>query len=265
MSTVTVIEAAARPPDPDRRGRAAPPRGVSRRLDLEDPLPRGRGAAEPAADTRRLPAVQRARRRAAGDDPAAAARRVPAAARDPRRAADPGGGRAEAAQAGGAGGAGRPDRLRGALPPRRRQAELARSWRSSACSPPSAAGADKRYPETDADIAIVCAQLTRFGVDARHLRTFRTATDRQASLLEQLIAPALRSRNAERRAAGLSDLQALTDLAQELAGLLLWREVREIAADDGDRPADAIREVEDFPTPGVGFKDITPLLADPKR
>ncbi|HEY4348440.1 MAG TPA: adenine phosphoribosyltransferase [Gaiellaceae bacterium] len=25
-----------------------------------------------------------------------------------------------------------------------------------------------------------------------------------------------------------------------------------------------IREVEDFPTPGVGFKDITPLLADPQ-
>ena len=24
-----------------------------------------------------------------------------------------------------------------------------------------------------------------------------------------------------------------------------------------------IREVPDFPTPGVGFKDITPLLADP--
>jgi adenine phosphoribosyltransferase len=25
-----------------------------------------------------------------------------------------------------------------------------------------------------------------------------------------------------------------------------------------------IREVQDFPTPGVGFKDITPLLADPE-
>jgi adenine phosphoribosyltransferase len=24
-----------------------------------------------------------------------------------------------------------------------------------------------------------------------------------------------------------------------------------------------VREVEDFPTPGVGFKDVTPLLADP--
>src|SRR5579863_4478634 len=40
-------------------------------------------------------------------------------------------------------------------------------------------GAEKRYPESDVDVAIVCAQLTRFGVDARHLRTFRTATDRE--------------------------------------------------------------------------------------
>ena len=89
---------------------------------------------------------------------------------------------------------------------------------------------DKRYAETDADIAAVCAQLTRFGVDARHLRTFRTAADREAALLEQLVAPALRSRNAERRAAGLRDLQSLTELAQELGSLLLWREVREVGS-----------------------------------
>jgi adenine phosphoribosyltransferase len=25
-----------------------------------------------------------------------------------------------------------------------------------------------------------------------------------------------------------------------------------------------VREVQDFPTPGVGFKDVTPLLADPQ-
>jgi hypothetical protein len=95
---------------------------------------------------------------------------------------------------------------------------------------PSGSGGEKRYPESDVDVALVCVQLTRFGIDARHLRTFRTATDREVSLLEQLIAPALRSRNNERRAAGLTDLQALTELAQELAALLLWREVREIAA-----------------------------------
>jgi DNA-binding transcriptional MerR regulator len=91
-------------------------------------------------------------------------------------------------------------------------------------------GSDKRYAETDADVATVCAQLARYGVDARHLRTFRTASDRQAALLEQLVAPALRSRNAERRQAALRDLQSLTELAQELGSLLLWREVRDIGS-----------------------------------
>jgi DNA-binding transcriptional MerR regulator len=110
------------------------------------------------------------------------------------------------------------------------QPEFAKELEDFGLVAPTGTGSEKRYPETDADIAIVCAQLTHFGVDARHLRTFRTATDREASLLEQLIAPALRSRNAERRSAGLNDLQAVTDLAQELVGLLLWREVREIAS-----------------------------------
>ncbi len=90
-------------------------------------------------------------------------------------------------------------------------------------------GGDKRYPETDGDVAAVCAQLTRYGIDARHLRTFRTATDRESALLEQLVAPALRSRNAERRGAGLQDLQSLAELAQELTALLLWRDVRDVA------------------------------------
>jgi DNA-binding transcriptional MerR regulator len=91
-------------------------------------------------------------------------------------------------------------------------------------------GGGKRYPETDADVAAVCAQLTRYGIDARHLRTFRTATDRESALLEQLVAPALRSRNPARRDAGLQDLQSLAELAQELTALLLWRDVRDVAS-----------------------------------
>jgi len=94
---------------------------------------------------------------------------------------------------------------------------------------PTGSGADKRFPETDIDIVSVCTRMIRFGVDPRHLRTFRTATDREAALLEQIVAPALRARNAERRASGLSDLQSLTELAQELISMLLWRDVREVA------------------------------------
>jgi DNA-binding transcriptional MerR regulator len=94
---------------------------------------------------------------------------------------------------------------------------------------PSGTGSEKRYPETDADVAAACAQLARYGVAPRHLRTFRTAASREAALLEQLVAPELRSRSNERRAAGLRDLQSLADLAQELASLLFWRDLREVA------------------------------------
>jgi len=90
-------------------------------------------------------------------------------------------------------------------------------------------GGERRYPESDADIAAVCAQLMRFGVDARHLRTFRTAAGREASLLEQFVAPVLRSRNPERRAQALRDLQQLGDLARELSSLIFWRDLRESA------------------------------------
>jgi DNA-binding transcriptional MerR regulator len=107
--------------------------------------------------------------------------------------------------------------------------EFARELESFGLLAARGSGGDKRYPESDADVAAVCAQLTRYGIDARHLRTFRTATDRESALLEQLVAPALRSRNAERRGAGLQDLQSLAELAQELTALLLWRDVRDVA------------------------------------
>jgi DNA-binding transcriptional MerR regulator len=84
------------------------------------------------------------------------------------------------------------------------------------------------YPESEADIAAACEALARFGIDARNLRAFRTAADRESGLLEAVIAPALRSRNAERRQAALGDLQRLAQSAQELADLLLRRNVRRL-------------------------------------
>ena len=85
------------------------------------------------------------------------------------------------------------------------------------------------YSETDADIAEACETLARFGIAPRHLRAFRTAADREAGLLEALVAPALRSRNPERRRAGIEDLQALAESAHELSQLLFTRNVRKLA------------------------------------
>jgi len=91
-------------------------------------------------------------------------------------------------------------------------------------------GADKRYSAGDAEVAGVCAQLATFGIGPRNLRAFRTSADREASLLEQLVGPGLRTRNPERREAALDDLRALAELGQELSQLLFWRALKQVAA-----------------------------------
>ena len=91
-------------------------------------------------------------------------------------------------------------------------------------------GRGRVYTEGEADVAAVCAKLARFGIDARHLRTFRTAAEREIGLLSAVVAPALRSRNPERRQSGVEDLQALAELAQELSQLLFSRALRGVAA-----------------------------------
>ena len=82
------------------------------------------------------------------------------------------------------------------------------------------------YPERDVDVVAACQRLARYGVEPRNLRSFRTGADREAGLLEQIVAPALRSPKAERRSAGLEDLEALASLSQELSQLLFWRALR---------------------------------------
>jgi DNA-binding transcriptional MerR regulator len=84
------------------------------------------------------------------------------------------------------------------------------------------------YPERDIDVVAACLRLSRYGVEARNLRSFRAGADREAGLLEQIVAPALRSRNPERRQGGLEDLEALAAVSQELSQLLFWRALRSL-------------------------------------
>jgi hypothetical protein len=93
---------------------------------------------------------------------------------------------------------------------------------------PRVDGRVRSYTESDAEIALACGKLARYGIAPRHLRAFRTAADREAGLLEALVAPALRSRNPERRRAGVADLQGLAEVSQELSQLLFWRNVRQL-------------------------------------
>jgi DNA-binding transcriptional MerR regulator len=87
---------------------------------------------------------------------------------------------------------------------------------------------DKPYTRTDVEIVKLCQRLARYGVAARHLKAFRSAVGREAGLLEQILAPSLRSSNPERREEGLAELEALAELTSDLAHLLLVRDLREL-------------------------------------
>jgi DNA-binding transcriptional MerR regulator len=94
---------------------------------------------------------------------------------------------------------------------------------------PRSGGEEGRYTESDIAVASICSRLQRFGLSGRHLRPFRSGADREAGLLEQVVAPALRARNPERRQRGVEDLQELSSLALELSQLLFWRALRKVA------------------------------------
>jgi DNA-binding transcriptional MerR regulator len=109
-------------------------------------------------------------------------------------------------------------------------ARLARELEDFGLLSPRTEGGQKRYHELDADVALACGRLAQFGIAPRHLRGFRTAADREAGLIEQVVGPSLRARNPERRRAGLEDLEALAELAQGLSQILFWRAVRRLAS-----------------------------------
>ncbi len=85
------------------------------------------------------------------------------------------------------------------------------------------------YDETEREIIRAVTELARYGVGGRNLRVFRSSADREAALLQQILAPALRSRNPERRKEALEALENLAAVASHLKHLLLIRDLRRIA------------------------------------
>jgi DNA-binding transcriptional MerR regulator len=84
------------------------------------------------------------------------------------------------------------------------------------------------YDDTEREIVRAVTELKRFGVGGRNLRVFRTSADREAALLEQILAPALRSRNPERRKEAVEALENLAAIAAHLKHLLLIRDLRKL-------------------------------------
>ena len=88
--------------------------------------------------------------------------------------------------------------------------------------------ADGRHPASDLPIARAAAGLARHGIEPRHLRVYRSGVEREAGLVEQLVAPVLRARSEEARARATEKLRELAALSAQLHSALLEARLRDL-------------------------------------
>jgi len=99
------------------------------------------------------------------------------------------------------------------------------------------------YSQDALDVAAAVAGLAAHGVQARHLRTARTAADRDVSLIEQVVAPTLRQRSPKAR-------DAASRTAREIAALLL--RLHSVLVDAALTEAGLAGSPHDLAVPGPG-------------
>ncbi len=87
-------------------------------------------------------------------------------------------------------------------------------------------GGVKRYDELEVEIMAAAAELSRYGVEARNLKTLKSSVDRESALLLQILSPALKSRNTQSRKNGVKALENLATVSTHLKYLLLVQELR---------------------------------------
>ncbi|HZA86039.1 MAG TPA: MerR family transcriptional regulator [Acidimicrobiales bacterium] len=87
---------------------------------------------------------------------------------------------------------------------------------------------DATYYDADAlVVAQTAAGFLRHGIEARHMRTYKVAIDRESGLFEQIVLPLLKQRNPEARQRARETVTELIRLGQQMRGVLLHQALRD--------------------------------------
>ena len=79
-----------------------------------------------------------------------------------------------------------------------------------------------RYFDADAlAVSRAVAEMAAFGIEPRHLRSFKTAADREVGLVEQVITPLLRQKGSESAARAEEVQRELASLSIRLHAALV--------------------------------------------
>ncbi|MEV5011171.1 MULTISPECIES: MerR family transcriptional regulator [unclassified Streptomyces] len=93
-----------------------------------------------------------------------------------------------------------------------------REWESYGLLTPLADGA---YGAEAVTVASLVSELGRFGIEPRHLRVMKAAADREAGLVDQVVAPLKRHRNPQTRAHAEARAKELAELTVRLHTVLV--------------------------------------------
>ena len=77
-------------------------------------------------------------------------------------------------------------------------------------------------------VARLAARFAAFGIEARHLRLYKNAAEREAGFIEQVVIPMVRQRNPEARARATQTAEDLAGLGQQLRASLLRSALRDL-------------------------------------
>ena len=82
------------------------------------------------------------------------------------------------------------------------------------------------FDEDALTVANLAAAFRKYGIEARHLRPYRNAVDREVGLIEQVIIPLLRQRNPESRQRAAEAADELGALGQTMRATLMRAALR---------------------------------------
>jgi len=88
-------------------------------------------------------------------------------------------------------------------------------------------GGTAYYDDDALAAAHVAAGFMKFGVEARHLRMYKTAAEREAGFFEQVVMPMLKQRNPDARRQASETLAELARLGQQLRSAMLRNALRD--------------------------------------
>jgi len=100
--------------------------------------------------------------------------------------------------------------------------------RSHGLIAPEVIGGSEIYDADALSVARLASRFAAFGVEARHLRLYKNAAEREAGFVEQVILPFVRQRNPEARAQARQTSADLLRLGRELREVLVDRALRDL-------------------------------------